>query len=775
MEVFHSTAAVKKRADTMRQGRGTIKRAFGDFGAFLGTGTERVQVNPEQLRITMFNATRGFERAVIQKMLADVVDCGLDISIVFKDEQVKLSPSDQEIVEIKWPLFVRYALQSLMSTGLVVVQASGRNSKYTSPRVVPFDYVSVFFTSNGKEDMSFWVEDNRTNEVLDCLVFVRSRPNPDGTLASAGSSVMDVQDELDNIRANHAYVDYNNAHKTWVFGLNSKREGRPEPAVHDQFMAGEVEQRAERFLDAANWRELSQMEKLSRAADRSRTQLMDSLQNDPSQTPLPPGVTHLPPWANKFFMPLDQQLIDAPQLQYNPHYLNEMEAAHQTIMRAYNVPSSIMEVGGNGSREVSAQSNMAYMQWVFTVRALQAALHMLVVESFMFVNKSMLESYVHLFAGLALKQREKIIGKAVKKLEKKAASKSKPKSDQTDMDVDTSNPDTSFNQKDMDTFMGNEDADSETKPEPKPEKKSSPKPTPKNANSDYELDKEAKIEKDDNGDMIIGDTAESIERAARLLMWGKDDVERDVRANIHLSVSFRNRPALTIAEGREMYEAQLISKDTFAALCSDVTGLPIDKMIVGLEESLKDAQERRKLQDILEPPEPKAEAKPAPKPAAKPKAKAAAKPTPKPKAESSESKSESKSSPSKSESKPKSDSSGEKSAPESKSSGDKESASSKTQSKPKSKSKSKSDKGDDGGDDDGGGDDNAPVTKMDLRKAIEEIMAAQGAAKSDKSDKPTSPAAKAKSKDKDDKPDKDDEDEGSKASRKRRKAKKNKD
>ena len=696
MERFHSTPAAKQLAQKIK----SRKRGFGNLSGL----TEHTQVNPDQLRTVMRNAKRGAERSVVSKIIADCVECQFDIRLVYEQNPIELAESDQQIINVCWPPFVKSALECIMVAGLVVVQSVGKRDT-TYPRVIPFDLISIYFSETATQTRQYWVEDIDGGEVLDVLIFVRDQPDSSGNLTSCGASVMDIQARIERTRANQDDADYHRTHPTWVIGMNAKPIGIPDPNEHDQFAPGDLNEEAEDYLHGINQRNVTQVQKLEAWANRKEADLMDQVQRDVTQPALPTGVSTLPAWRRQYVMPANTTLITQPMPQLNSYLQQEWEMYERQVAQAYNVPAAIMDAA-KGSMRVSAQSDIGFRQWIYTVRNLQVALVAFIRETYLYVNTAMLETYVKLFTSAAMQNRARLLEALQTNVRSKLSSKNKNNNNNKDSE-DLLTPDKdvvdqaleeykkqnrskegvredvtpttttsrerdleqeeseSDDDSDKDDSSDNEDddEDSESKPRLKKQRKesnnkkkkdkdstkdkdeekkaSTPRPKPKSpaqsSSSILDNDEEGpelpQLFTNDEGNQQIGETTESLRRAAKLLSITQETIEAVMRAEIQVDVAFKMRPASSLEEMDLMYERQLITKDSYADLASNATGIPKTSMLIGHQDSLKDAKERKKLMDILMPPDenkdkdkPKAKPKPKPKPKPKSPASSASKP-----------------------------------------------------------------------------------------------------------------------------------------------------
>jgi len=639
MQRYHSTPAAKRRAENSAS---TNKRSF---GALMAPLTQRAQVNPYQLKMVMANSRAGFQRAVLKFIIKDTVECGFDVRLVYKSDPIELSETEQSVIDTHWPHFVREAMQSLMVAGMVVVQAAGPKGAKV-PRVVPFDFVHIYFVETATAPRQYWVEDvNGDGTVLDVLLFVLNPPDARGTLTSNGAALVDTQTRMARMMCNHDEADFQRTHPTWVFGVATRGGiGRPDPNEHDEFAVGEVDRSTNAYLQKVNLRELTELERMEREMKLQHARVMNSIEQDPDQAALPAGV-RMPPFARRYMMPVNQSLVAAPVPQLNEYLVHEQEQATRHVMEAYGVPVSMMDATKGSAQHASAQSSLDVREWMITVTNHQKMLAQFVRETYMYVNVDTLDSYVRLFTSAAIADTDRALQAmaATPAREKPQSPASKARASE-DRDVQRAVAD------DTPEFLGgregkdgsdaddDEDEEDEEEEEPKPKKK---KKTRRAAASDSDGEVEqAKLFTNEDGNKQIGETQESLERATQLLSVTTETIEALMRAEIKLDVAFRMFPAVSLEEIKLAHDDGLIDHDAYAEMTATLLGLPKSMMVMGKEDVLADAKFRKKVKDILEPPEPKAKpgvpgagaAKPKPKPKA-----AAAKPRPKPSASSSSS------------------------------------------------------------------------------------------------------------------------------------------
>jgi len=618
MQYYHSTAKAKRRAENAAA---SSKRGYGMLSA---PGASQVQVSAGQLRTVMANSRAGFQRSVLKLIVKDTVECGFDVRLVYKSDPIELSETEQSVIDTHWPHFVREAMHCLMVAGMVVVQAAGENGAKV-PRVVPFEFVQIYFVESARIKRQYWVEDlNGDGSVLECLLFVLNPPDTRGNLTSNGAALVDVQTRMSRMMCNHDEADFQRTHPTWVFGVATRGGiGRPDPNEHDEFAVGEVDRATNEYLQRVNQRELTQLERMEREMKQQHLRVMNAIEADPDQAALPPGA-RLPPFSRRYMMPVNQSLVAAPVPQLNEYLVHEQEQSTRQVMEAFGVPVSMMDATKGSAQHASAQSSLDVREWMIAVQNHQKMLAQFVSKTYMYVNVDMLESYVRMFTNVALEETDRA-------LRSMAEAPKSPK------------PTPPQKKKDGMAFLGEEEDDDESpaaaadeakKEKPEPRKRTKKPAEDSSSSSDEEEVEQAKLFTNDDGNQQISETPESLERATQLLSVTAEAVEALMRAEIKLDVTFRMFPAVAFAEIKQAHDDGLIDHDAYAEMTATLLGLPKSMMVMGKEEVLADAKFRKKIKDILEPPEPKAKpgatgAKPKPKAKAKPAA-PRAKPRPKP-------------------------------------------------------------------------------------------------------------------------------------------------
>lgn len=512
-------------------------------------------VNVAQVRAVDGLARRNpIVRSVLEKVMTDTVDCGFSIRLRYGADNIELRESEQRAISVVWPSFVRDVLWHMQVVGFVVVAATERSM----PRVVPLTYVRVLFTENAQRPRTYWAEDIATGKRLAALVFVKHHPIAgSGELTSPAATVMTHVARYDRILSNQDTADYHATHPVWAFENDRNGAGRPTPLEHDEFVEGEL---LERYTDwhAIVGRETRTTMEESQKEARHMWDLM--VAKSERAAPVSEGA-RAAPWLNNFLVPINQHIVSGPTPHHNVHFGAELELIESKILQAFRVPPAVMET--THAMRFASQPEAAARQWGATVRSVQQELADMMAEVYMYVAAD-------IFAAYAAAIIERVHTQQAAAMEEMARTA---------------------------TDGGDDDGDDGVG------KRSRRKRIPETA--------EAPALNDD-GVLQMPESDASLHRAARILSVGDSDIVAHLRAKLSVTVEFHCRPTVQLPELQQLYDGGLISRDTYAEHVAALMGMPKDAFLIGLEAQEKDARERKKVQDILTPPEEKA-------PPAKPK------------------------------------------------------------------------------------------------------------------------------------------------------------
>ena len=110
-------------------------------------------------------------------------------------------------------------------------------------------------------------------------------------------------------------------------------------------------------------------------------------------------------------------------------------------------------------------------------------------------------------------------------------------------------------------------------------------------------------ERNDDGVLQLPESDESMQRAARVLAIADRDIIAHLRAKLSVTVEFHCRPTLQLPQLTQLYAEGLISRDTYAERAAELVGMAPSAFLIGAEAQERDARERKRIADIMQPPE----------------------------------------------------------------------------------------------------------------------------------------------------------------------------
>jgi len=110
----------------------------------------------------------------------------------------------------------------------------------------------------------------------------------------------------------------------------------------------------------------------------------------------------------------------------------------------------------------------------------------------------------------------------------------------------------------------------------------------------------------DDGVLQLPETEQSLQRAARILSVPDSDILAHLRAKLSVTVEFHCRPTLQLPELTQLFNEGLISRDVYAKQAAELVGMSMSSFLLGTEAQEQDARERKRIADIMEPPEERA-------------------------------------------------------------------------------------------------------------------------------------------------------------------------
>ena len=581
-----------------------------------------VEVNSEQLQIVMANVLDPLERPILDKLVDDAI-CPFDIQMLYGEETVELPESEQQILALRWPMFVRDMLRTLMAAGIVIVRIDRESRLLSLPCVVPFRFVLIKFRESATEARQYHVEDVKTGAPLDVLIFVRFPPDSDGNLTSPGATVVNDIARVQRADANHDEGDFNRTHPIWATSFVGTT-GHAAPSTSIRYDSNELLNETSRYFQRVLKTEVTNQQLLSQAHTQRWQAINNELAADPSQPALPAGVAFLPPWARNFTVPPNQKLDEGPRPELDPAYLDTREACTRSILQNFGVPAAVMDQG-RAKDPASAQSVMGFRMWQSKLIEIQAQMAPLIEQIYLYANSDIIDTYIKIKMKASKDARMRMLDAVEKRVQAFVEAQASKKLAARQLrrrrrkQAAASAAAAARLGEESETAEGDVEADDEGESSDSDE------------SAEENDDDVPVVYENDQGNLQIGETMDSLLRMAEVSGMSTDVEEAVLRAKFTVVVTFNAKPAVTYEELQAMYVAGIISREEFARAAAAIMGLSEDVMLLDIDDAIKDAKERKRIMDILEPPEQKKPA--APGGSAKPAAKkaAAAKPKSKPK------------------------------------------------------------------------------------------------------------------------------------------------
>jgi len=409
------------------------------------------------------------------------------------------------------------------------------------PRVVPLQYVRVLFRENARESRTYWVEElSGSNKRVDALVFIKYHPLAgSGVLTSPAASVLEHAERYERVLANQDDADFHATHPVWTFENDRNGAGRPTPFERDEFVNGEV------YEQYATWHAgvANEVESTMKQSQQVATRSYDAIVDKAGRSAAVPVGAHAAPWLNNFFVPINQRLVPPPTPHANAHFTNELELIESKILQAFRVPPAVMET--SHAMRYAAQPEMAMQQWGTTIRSMQRELSGMMADTYMFVASDLFAAYADAVLGRVATERAAAINAIETTSKSRAAA----------------------------------------------------------AAADAEPERSGPPALNDDGVLQLPETEESLQRAARILSVADADIVAHLRAKLSVVVEFHCRPMLQLPELQQLFAEGLISRDVYARQAAELLGMAASSFLVGTEAQEKDARERKRIADIMEPPD----------------------------------------------------------------------------------------------------------------------------------------------------------------------------
>jgi len=522
-------------------------------------GELRQQVNPVQMLALMHMARRNaLVRSVIEKLVADVVDCRLTMRLRYGNEFVALPESEQQLIGTRWKAFAREALWYTQVLGFFVVEP---DTKTRTPRIVPPEFVRIMFREGPHKTRTYWAEDP-AGKVHQARIFIKYPPDLHGFCTSPASVVLPSVERYDSILANQDYGDFNRTHLPWVIQTNGTM-GRPDVDETDRFFEGEVASRYDEYHRSVISREVDDFNDVQKRATESYEKMVAHT----GQTQRLPAGARIPPYFNNFVVPPNQAVTTPPMPSLNPHFEAELLQVEATVLRAFGVPPMIM--GTTHATRFASQPELAMKQWTHTVRSTKSELEQMLSNTYMFVAHETFSEYSQMIVDRFKLKRVAAVAELLRHSARKRSRKSQRIEEK------------------------NNELTKEREQEEKKEEEEEDQ-----QEGDYFGGAPVVNEE---GELQLPETPDSLKRAAIILSVSDMDIIMLIQKKFSAVFELHLHPSARIEDLDKLYKEGLISRDTYAVKAADLMGMPPEQFLIGIEAQKEDAMERRELAEILAP------------------------------------------------------------------------------------------------------------------------------------------------------------------------------
>lgn len=573
-----------------------------------------------------------YQRTVSSMVLDDVISPGWEMFISYGTDRYDFSESERDIQRKVLSSFAHECYEHLLAIGLVVVGQNRLSNGVVVPCIEPIEQLNICFLDIVGAGRHYWVEKkNAINQVVNATLYVLHPPDPYGHLTSPGSQLLNDERRITRMLLDHEVAAHNSARPPYIIQSSGKGLARRDIHEEDEFMPGETDELYGNYSRAEHDLNLANMQQMADAKSQQQARNMAIIQSNPVYKDLSAEITELPPSANNYVAPIGTVVVGPPMPQFNPQIMPLCERADRRVLHIFGVPPSLMDASQSSAR-FSSQSDVGLVNYFRGISNRQAQLGELLKDAYMRTSGDLFGVFVeavvrsHLDAT-DIGREETISAAQEKRIPPRPKPKPKPSAAKDEPPPGASS-------------AGEDYADDESSDEHWVDMMiRAHEEMPKNKNEHII----PTVKATENGDMKLQETTESIERAVAVAGVTGSSVPTlvmQIRAGLKLEIVF-NRRALVDTDDILKYEEKLmISRENASNLIADMSGLPRSYML-GKDDVLEEAKQRKKIADMLTPesekPEKKAppgqgapgaaKSKAAPKSKATSKAKAASKPS----------------------------------------------------------------------------------------------------------------------------------------------------
>jgi hypothetical protein len=575
-----------------------------------GSFQSGVLVNPGEIQAVIQASKSGYHFNVVDTIISGVVDCGFSIHISYKKETVRLSNSDEYIIQMRWADLAREALRMILTVGFVVISVGEEGSTDYEPAIIPFELIRVKFVHSALHPKkAYWVEDCSTGQVLDCMLWIDRAPDSYGSLTSCGASLLDEQIIIEHTAGDQLSANYVRSHPVYAFEHTVSGIARQDVSHTDQALPGEVDREHSRVFHHILEREESATESAMRKAHNAINAVMSQAVGDQTLPPLPSAVRRNTQFLKPLMVPPNMHLVAAPTPQLNPEYKFEIERYAACVRGAYKVTQETMDP--QHSQKLAASSDKNEKRWNQRIGTLQAMLKPMIADCFRRVNKISIEKFSVGQSEKAIAERVLLVDKITKEEQEKtrrAIEEIRDRPNPANWTPADPLPDPPASRAEEERrnrkrslaesrkFLRPTTADTtEQSDDYEPEQDDD---SAENASSAEEI---TKIITNDAGEKQLEETAESLRRLVHTMMDAGDENPAEIINRMELVVEFNNLPNVTLEQLKVFKDDAIIGVFEYARQASKITGLAEECFITSPEQAMENALQVRENSEFSAP------------------------------------------------------------------------------------------------------------------------------------------------------------------------------
>jgi len=607
MQLFVSSEKARQRAVTSGASANTPNFVAPSYNM----GHSGTLVDTGQLLAVLRSSAKGYHFDVVDKIISSVVDCGFTMRISHKNELIRLSTSDEKIVEQRWADLAREALRCVLTVGFVAInvgpirqadpdtdtQDAEQDKTVHEPAVIPLELITIHFRQSALDPRKvYWVEDRRTHKVIDCLLWVDRAPDAFGNLTSCGSSLLDAHITAEHIAGDKLSADYVRSHPVYAFEHTTSGIARQDPSHTDTYLPGEVDELHARAFHHISERERSATENAMHNASAAANSVLEQAASDPLLPAMPSSVKKNTQYLKPLFVPPNMHLVSAPVPQLNPDYQYDMDTFERRVRGAYKVTQETMDP--KHGQKLAASSDKNEKEWKERIKTLQSMLVPMISDCFMRVNNIRIESYAKTQSSRSLDTRLELVTRIANEERQKLAARAEQSAYQHPNPADWTPADPlPAPPRSRAELEGRYRKRRLRDPLVLSTRTAADRDVPELDQGDYDSDDSdpegssevATIITNESGEKQLGDTPEALRRLVATMMEAGDEQPENIIGKMQVVVEFKNLPSVTLEQLAAFYSSRIMDRFEYAKQVARITGINEELFVTSPEKAFENA------------------------------------------------------------------------------------------------------------------------------------------------------------------------------------------